>query len=199
MKVLFFSDIHGDLKALKEIVKKSSKAELVVCAGDLSRMGENLQTMIDELGKIQNRKVLIIPGNNETAEMIEESIDDYKDIIMIHEEVYQDKNITFLGIGGGTISPFDTVYELSEDEFRNKLENFKKIDCLISHTPPKNTSLDLVNNNLHIGSSEVYKWIINNNPRICCCGHVHENEGKEETLGKTLCFNAGKKGIIMEI
>jgi Icc-related predicted phosphoesterase len=199
MKVLFFSDIHGDLKALKGIINKSVKAELVVCAGDLSAMGENLQSMIDELAKIRNKKILIIPGNNETAEMIEESIDDYKNIILIHGEIYQDKNITFAGLGGGSISPFNTIYELSEDEFKKKLEKFKNVDCLITHTPPKNTSLDLVKNGLHIGSGEIYKWIMNNNPRICCCGHVHENEGKEETLGKTLCFNAGKKGLIMEI
>ncbi|MDD2678442.1 MAG: YfcE family phosphodiesterase, partial [Candidatus Nanoarchaeia archaeon] len=107
--------------------------------------------------------------------------------------------IKFLGIGGGTISPFKTLYELSEDEFKKKLEKFKGIDCLISHTPPKNTSLDAVKKGIHIGSGEIYKWIMDNSPRICCCGHVHENEGKDEIVGKTFCFNPGKKGLIMEI
>jgi hypothetical protein len=199
MKVLFFSDIHGDMNALRKIVKKSKEAELVICAGDLSIGGNNLLGMIDELSKIENKKVLIIPGNNETPQMIEESIDEYENIISIQEELYQDKNITFLGIGGGTISPFNTIYELSEDEFKKKLKEFSKIDCLISHSPPKNTLLDSIPNGMHIGSSEIFKWIINNSPRICCCGHVHENAGKEEKLGKTLCFNPGPKGIIMEI
>jgi hypothetical protein len=199
MKVLFFSDIHGDLNALKKIIKKSGKAELVICAGDLSNMGENLQSLIDELSGIENKKVLIIPGNNETPEMILESIDDYKNIISINEEIYQDKNITFFGVGGGTISPFNTVYELSEDEFKRKLKNLKKIDCLISHCPPKNTLLDAVFGGLHVGSSEIFKWIMDNQPRICCCGHIHENAGKEEKLGSTLCFNPGPRGIILEL
>lgn len=199
MKVLFFSDIHGDLKALKKIIKKSEKAELVVCAGDLSTGGQNLQPLIDDLSKIENKKVLIIPGNNETPQMINDSIDEYENIISINEEIYQDKNLTFLGIGGGTLSPFNTVYELSEDEFKKKLKNFSKIDCLISHTPPKNTSLDIIPNGMHIGSSEIFKWVMDNQPMVCCSGHVHENRGKEEKLGKTLCFNPGPKGVIMEI
>jgi len=199
MKVFFFSDIHGDLKALKAALKKSEKAEIIICAGDLSVGGNNLQQMIDELGKINDKKILIIPGNNETPEMIEDSIDDYENIISIETESYQDKNISFFGIGGGTISPFGTVYELSEDEFKKKLKGIKGIDCLISHMPPKNTALDLIPSSLHIGSAEVFKWVMENQPRICCCGHVHENEGKEELLGKTLCFNPGPKGLMIDL
>ncbi len=199
MKALFFSDIHGDLEALKKIIEKSKKAEIIICAGDLSVSGKNLQEMIDELGKIKDKKILIIPGNNETPRMINESIDDYENIISVHAEKYQDKNISFFGIGGGTISPFNTIYELSEDEFRKTLESAKKIDCLISHTPPKNTTLDLITNGMHIGSGEILKWIMTNKPRACCCGHCHENEGKEEKIGEAYCFNPGKKGIIIDL
>jgi uncharacterized protein len=199
MKVLFFSDIHGDLIALKKIIKKSKNAELVICAGDLSIGGKNLQILIDKISTIENKKILIIPGNNETPQMIKDSIDEYENIILIHEDIYQDKNIVFLGIGGGTLSPFNTVYELSEDEFKKKLKPFSNIDCLISHTPPKNTMLDIIPNGMHIGSGEIFKWIMDNQPRVCCCAHVHENSGKEETLGKTLCFNPGPKGVIIEI
>ncbi|MDD4353763.1 MAG: YfcE family phosphodiesterase, partial [Candidatus Nanoarchaeia archaeon] len=102
-------------------------------------------------------------------------------------------------LGGGTLSPFNTVYELSEDEFKKKLKKVSKIDCLISHSPPKNTPLDVIPNGMHIGSSEIFKWVMDNNPRICCCGHVHETAGKDENLGKTYCFNPGPKGVILEI
>lgn len=199
MKVLFFSDIHGDLNTLRKIIKKSEKAELVVCAGDLSISGKNLQSMIDELSKIKNKKVLIIPGNNETPEMINESIDEYENIVSIEGEIYQDKNLKFAGVGGGTMSPFNTVYELSEDELKKKLSKYKGVDCLVSHTPPKSTLLDLIPNGLHIGSSEVFKWIMLNQPRVCCVGHVHEAAGKEEHLGNTLCFNPGPLGAIIDL
>ena len=36
-------------------------------------------------------------------------------------------------------------------------------------------------------------------PDILICGHVHEAEGIEEKLGKTLILNVGKKGKIIEI
>lgn len=199
MKALFFSDIHGDFNALKKIIKKSEKADIVICAGDLSKMGQNLQQLIDELGKINNKIILIIPGNNETPRMINESIDDYENIIMVHEENYQDKNIKFFGIGGGTISPFNTSYELSEDEIKKKLSKAKEVDCLISHSPPKGSLLAKIESGLDIGSQEVYKWIMKNNPRVCCCAHVHENEGKEDTIGKTYCFNPGPNGMIIDL
>ena len=145
MRALFFRIFMGIWMLLK-IVEKSRDADIVICAGDLSSAGKNLQRMIDELGRIKGKKVLIIPGNNETPRMINESIDDYENIISVHGEKYQDRNISFFGVGAGTISPFNTVYELSEDEFGKILKNAEKIDCLITHTPPKNTSLDLIPN-----------------------------------------------------
>jgi hypothetical protein len=199
MKVLFFTDLHADKIALKELIKKSKEADLIVCAGDLSVLGKGFGEMLEDLDNI-GKKILIIPGNNETPNFLEEGIDDYNNFINIHDSVYQDLNIKFLGIGGGTISPFNTPYEMSEGEFNKILSKHSDdITVLVSHTPPKNTILDKTKTGLNIGSTSVLSWIKKNQPKICCCGHLHENSGKELMIGNTLCFNPGKKGRIIKL
>jgi len=198
MKVLFFSDIHGKKELMEKIIKKSKQADLLVCCGDLSNMGKNFDEMLEMLDST-NKKVLIIPGNNETPDFVVEGTEEYENIICIEEEIYQDLDIKFLGIGGGTISPFNTVYELSEEEFKEKLDNFSGINILVSHTPPKNTILDKTSSGLHIGSDSVRQWIEENEPKYCCCGHVHECAGKETMVNSTLCFNPGYEGRLIEL
>ena len=78
MKVLIFSDIHGDLRALEKIANQ--KADIYIAAGDLSNFGKGLdrcgaciaggrandgraltprrKNMINELGEKLHRQVL---------------------------------------------------------------------------------------------------------------------------------------------
>ena len=199
MKVLFFVDIHKDVKKARKIAEKSKHADLVVCAGDLSNGEEGFGDVIEELSKIR-KPMLIIPGNNETPEFVEDAVEDYENIIPFHNDIYQDQNIRFLGIGGGTISPFNTMYELSEEEFEKLLgKHGKDIDVLVCHCPPKGTELDLTATGLHVGSSSIRNWIEENQPKYCCCGHIHEAAGKKIAIGKTICFNPGPEGVIIEI
>ncbi|VVB75891.1 3',5'-cyclic adenosine monophosphate phosphodiesterase CpdA [Candidatus Tiddalikarchaeum anstoanum] len=199
MNVLFFGDVHGDAKKAELLVKKSKDADLMVCCGDLSIMGEGFGDIISILDK-SGKKMLIIPGNNETPTFVEEALEDYENIISIQEDVYEDNGIRFLGIGGGTVSPWNTPYELTDDEFKKMLsKNYEKVTVLVSHTPPKNTVLDLVGGGMHVGSFEVGKWIEEHQPKYACFGHIHEAAGKEMKIGKTLCFNPGPEGRIIKI
>ncbi len=199
MKVLFFVDIHNRKDKMEKIVEKAEKADLLVCAGDLSNAQQGFGEMIKILGEI-GKKVLIIPGNNERPEFVNDAIEEYENIIMIHDNVYQDLNIRFLGVGGGTISPFNTMYELTEPEFERILNKYgDDITVLVSHTPPINTALDKTSSGIHIGSSAIRKWIEKNQPKYCCCGHLHENAGKEIYIGETKCFNPGPDGVIIEL
>ncbi|PIU63027.1 hypothetical protein COX58_03550 [archaeon CG_4_10_14_0_2_um_filter_Archaea_38_6] len=199
MKVLFFSDAHADKKSIKKVIEKSRNADLLVCAGDLSMMEEGFGEMLEELKKV-NKKILIIPGNNETPDFMDEGIDDYENIISIEDEIYQDMNIKFLGIGGSTITPFNTPYELSEGEFRKKLSKYDNtITVLVTHSPAKDTKLDKTSTGLHVGSSAIREWVEENQPKLHCCGHVHENAGKEEMIKNTLSFNPGAEGRIIKI
>ena len=199
MNVLFFGDIHGNTSYAKEIAKKADSADLLVCTGDLSTAGEGFGEVLKIIAQ-SNKTILLIPGNNETPEFVETGSDEYDNVIPIHGEVYEDKHIRFLGIGGGTVSPFNTVFEISDEQFNNLLsKDYGKIDVLVSHTPPKETTLDETKTKLHVGSFPIGKWIEKNKPKYCACGHIHENAGKEIKIGKTICFNPGPLGRIIKI
>ena len=64
MKLLFFSDIHSDLKALERLV--NMEADYYFAAGDLVSWARGL----DNAGEILKRragKTFVIPGNHESA------------------------------------------------------------------------------------------------------------------------------------
>ena len=52
MKLLAFVDMHGSLKALRSIEKKAKKADLLVCAGDLTIFEQGMGYLLHELDKL---------------------------------------------------------------------------------------------------------------------------------------------------
>ena len=59
MKILAFVDTHGSMKSLKKVMKKAKKADIVVCAGDLSIFEEGLDIIIMELNSLKKPVLLI--------------------------------------------------------------------------------------------------------------------------------------------
>ena len=62
---------------------------------------------------------------------------------------------------------------------------------LVSHTPPLDTSCDRLRDGRHVGSSAVREFIMEHQPDICLCGHIHESRS-EDKLGKTVIVNPGR-------
>ena len=65
MKVLIFSDIHGDLAALARIV--AQPADIYIDAGDLATFGRGLERC-GEVLKPLGERLWVLPGNHETHE-----------------------------------------------------------------------------------------------------------------------------------
>jgi hypothetical protein len=61
---------------------------------------------------------------------------------------------------------------------------------LVSHVPPKNTSIDLTRSGVHVGSTAVRDFIEAFHPILVVCGHVHEARGTDE-IGGTIIVNPG--------
>lgn len=75
MKIAIFSDIHGNLQALEEIIKdiKLNKFDRVICLGDILAMGANPRECLDLI--IQNNIEMIL-GNHELYYLKGTQIDD---------------------------------------------------------------------------------------------------------------------------
>src|SRR3989338_5517648 len=101
MKILAFTDTHGNKKYLSLILHKAKKTDILICAGDLTLFGTGFFKLVKRFNKL-NKKLLIIPGNHEPAREIESLR--YKKIISLHKKIYQINNYTFVGHGEGGFS-----------------------------------------------------------------------------------------------
>lgn len=189
MKILAFSDIHGNKRAVASIIKssKTKDPDILICAGDISSSSMSTKEVVKELKKT-NKPILMIHGNHETSQEIKSD----KQVINLHKKIVELKGYNFLGFGGGGFSKRDI-------EFEKFTKNIKKENLiLITHAPPYNTSLDILSMG-HVGSISIKNFIKNNKPILTICGHLHENEGKSQKINKTLMINPGIKGKIIEI
>ncbi|MFH0936281.1 MAG: metallophosphoesterase [Candidatus Woesearchaeota archaeon] len=192
MKILVFTDIHGVFTILKKIARKSQKADLLICCGDVSNFGRNLNKIFLFLKKL-NKPLLIIHGNHETYENIDEFSKMYDYIINLHNKTYSIDNYEFFGWGGGGFSRKDEKL----DKINNKTKFNKKL-IFISHSVPYKTKLDALNHD-HVGSISIRKFIEKQKPILNFCGHLHENEARRDKINNTLIINPGPYGKIINL
>ena len=66
---------------------------------------------------------------------------------------------------------------------------------IVSHAPPYNTTLDMVNPKFHVGSIALRKFLEDNEGFLSLHGHIHEtveNSGKfTDKIGKNICITSG--------
>jgi hypothetical protein len=197
MKLLVFSDIHSDFRALEKLI--DTEADYYFAAGDMVSWTRGL----DKVGPILARRagrVYVLPGNHEspadiTAFCARYGLEDF------HGKHIRIGKWNVAGLGCSSPTPFNTPGEYSEAEFREKLAAFAGLSplILICHAPPKGTGLDCAGPRLHFGSAAIGEFIERESPAWFFCGHIHEAEGVEEKLGATTGINAGKRGYLLEL
>jgi Icc-related predicted phosphoesterase len=196
VKLLIFSDIHGDYAALERHM--DAEADYYFAAGDLSNWGRGL----DRCGEILARRagrVYLLPGNHESERQTADLAARYG-LIDFHGQSFEAGGYRIAGLGCSTPTPFNTPGEYSEEEMARRLAPFAGLKplLLICHCPPLGTDLDRVHKGMHAGSSAVREFIEKQRPAAFFCGHIHEAEGVRMRLGDTRCFNAGKRGVLLD-
>lgn len=197
MKLLIFSDVHNDTRALERLM--DSEADYYFAAGDLVSWARG----IDKVGPILARKrerVYVMPGNHESERHTAGMCADYG-LSHFHGEVIQVAGYHIGGLGYSTPTPFNTPGECTEAEMEQRLSKFTGLDplILICHCPPYDTPLDRIRPGLHAGSKSIRAFIEANQPRYFFCGHIHEAEGVTARIGETAAANVGKRGYLLEI
>lgn len=201
MKVLLFSDIHGDAGALQQIV--AQPADLFIDVGDLATFGRGLKRC-GELLKPLGERLWVLPGNHETHQDTLEFCEQFG-FVDFHRQVRHIETAGgvahWAGLGYSNITPFNTPGEYTEEEISGALAAFDGIKPLYFavHCPPLNTKLDEFAPGKHAGSSAVRDWVEHAQPEYLFCGHIHETAGMRDVLGRTKCINVGKQGYTIEI
>lgn len=197
MKILIFSDIHGDTRSLERIV--AQPADIYIAAGDLSTFGCGLDRCGPVLAPLRE-SLWVLPGNHETHDETRAFCNQYG-FVDFHRQVRPLGATHWAGLGYSNITPFDTPGEYSEDEIARALASFEGIQplYLVAHFPPHGTKLDEFAPGKHAGSPTLRAWVERVQPVCLFCGHIHETAGKRDRLGTSECINVGKQGFSLEI
>jgi len=197
MKILIFSDIHGDVRAVERLM--ATPADVYVAAGDLATFSRGL----DKVGPILEQAaapVYVMPGNHESEGEIVGFCEKYK-FQFFHNRVVEMAGYHIAGLGYSNITPFHTPGEYGEPDFAERLAPWSELKplVLICHCPPLNTPLDRAGEAQHYGSPTIRRFIEENQPEWFFCGHIHEAEGASVTMGATRGVNVGKRGYLVEL
>jgi Icc-related predicted phosphoesterase len=171
VKILIFSDTHGDLRSLEQII--AQPADVFIAAGDLSNFGK----MLDRCGEVLKplgERLLVLPGNHETHQQTKTFCEKFG-FVDFHRQLLQLGNSNWAGLGYSNITPFKTPGEYPEEEISAALTAFDA------------------------GSPALRTWVEREKPVDLFCGHIHETAGMTDQLGSTKCFNVGKQGYLLEV
>jgi Icc-related predicted phosphoesterase len=197
MKLLIFSDIHGDKAALEKLM--NIEADYYFAAGDLANWGRGLEQLGPIMQKRRDR-MYVIPGNHES----ESDIAGFCRVYSFHDFHGQTMEIDghmIAGLGYSNPTRFNTPGEYSEDELAKRLAKFSSVNprILVCHAPPRNTKLDRAGEGQHFGSQAVRDFIEQHQPEYFYCGHIHEAAGQQDTIGQSRGWNVGKRGQVLDL
>jgi hypothetical protein len=192
MRILAISDLHGEYSKMEKIIDPAGDFDIALIAGDLTHFGPDAK--VKELMEMFDKPVLAIPGNCDQKSIIK-ALDTSK-AINLHGKLEQIGKIRFIGLGGSNFTPFNTPFELSEEEIERVLEGMiysaENTDdhgpiVLLAHAPPHGARDELPFG--HVGSKAILKFA--DRVDLIVCGHIHEAKGIEN-IGATMVVNPGE-------
>ena len=192
MKILAISDPHGDYSKIEKIMETAGDFDIAMIAGDLTHFGPDAK--VKELMEMFDKPVLAIPGNCDQKSIL--GALDISKAINMHGKLEQIGKIRFIGLGGSNFTPFNTPFELSEEEIERVLKGmFYSAEStedhgpivLFTHAPPHGARDELPLG--HVGSKAILKFV--DRVDLIVCGHIHEAKGIEN-IGATMVVNPGE-------
>jgi Icc-related predicted phosphoesterase len=197
MKVLFFSDVHGDMGALSSLKAKAKQADICVCAGDFTTMEKNIQPVMNALDGF-GKPVLMIHGNHEDEDRVKELCDNHENLTFLHKAVHHVDDYVFMGYGGDGFSTNDPDFLKVAGKFFKKEAAGKRRIIFVTHGPAYDTKIDMLGREPR-GNKSYRQFIDDVQPHLAISGHLHENAGKHHKIGRTLFLNPGKAGAFVDI
>jgi Icc-related predicted phosphoesterase len=197
VKLHAFSDLHTDLGQAERLVDLSADADVVVGVGDFASVHEGLSETVATLRAIEG-PVVLVPGNNETEDALLAACRGWDAAVVLHGGEADIDGVAFYGLGAGVpVTPWEWSFDLTEEEAAGMLEACPDGAVLAVHSPPRGHVDE--SNGKHLGSEAILRAIEAKRPRIALCGHIHEQWGRESTIGSTRVLNLGPAGTVLEV
>ena len=187
MKFLLITDLHQNASALDWINEEieEHKVDFVIHLGDVTDMG-TADEAVELLSKIKG-KVYVLPGNCDARDM-PSKIGDVA--IDMHKKRTVIDGYALVGLGGGNRSPFDSPFELEEDEIYDSLKPISSKGMILMTHAPSYGILDEIPSGAHVGCPAIKKIVDEYKPILAMSGHIHEAIGCKEIDG-TVFVNPG--------
>jgi len=195
LNILAFTDFHGNEDAYvraKRLIAET-KPSFVVVAGDI--FNHNPDRAVQHLIDLANAgpPIYFVPGNMDGVRLAAWA--GVENVHGLHGRCEYVGDVALLGLGGSPHGSFRTVFEYSEEEATDLLDEAAKSYhggrlIVVSHCPPKDTKIDKVSSGEHVGSTSVRKFVEKQKPLLVISGHVHEAQGIDR-IGSTTLINAG--------
>jgi len=195
LRLLIISDIHGNISAAARARDKAlrERADTLIVCGDLTHFGSmnGAERVLGELSS--SGKVYFVHGNCDPIAL--SKVKSVGTATNLHARHVSVEGFSFVGSGGSLQTPFRTRIEYTENQILQHLNSAvsgltDQRLVLVSHNPPYGTRLDRVHSGEHVGSRVLKGFILEREPLLVACGHVHEGRGIEE-LGSSVVVNPG--------
>jgi Icc-related predicted phosphoesterase len=190
MKLLVIVDIHKSEKALrttKSFIDKYSPDVLLI-AGDITTFGP-IEFAQEFLGGLPDIRTLAIPGNCDPREVLR--IIDESNAVNLHGKKELINGIPFIGLGGSNSTPFNTPFELTEDEIFDALDPIMEPGAIMMTHFPVKGHLDEVPRGENTGSSATARIVAKYSPSLVISGHIHETRGTKTDENGVVYVNPG--------
>lgn len=194
MRLLVISDIHEKMSYFEKALNMLEGGfEAIVVAGDITyfKPFEDAVEFLKRMREISGKRIYFVPGNCDPPSMLTWSLEE-EGIFNIHQKLTDLNDYHLYGIGGGNISPFNTLIEWSETDFERLLPNKEPGICekliMVTHTPIKGMFDEV--RGLNIGSASFLNFMESCGPLAWITGHVHEHKGVVRR-GRTVVIHPG--------
>ena len=177
MRILAFSDLHGDELALEALGRLTPSYDHIFICGDISHSASYAESVLESFPK-----AFIVPGNWD-SKIVNEKLAGSPG--WVHEKrVPIEDGLNVVGFGYSPPTPFGTFGELGEGEIYARMSrlDIDQNTLLLLHCPPKGHFDQAYLRS--IGSNSILKIIEEKKPLAAFFGHAHEHFGAKK-LGTT--------------
>jgi len=185
VKLLLLADAHGDYRRIPSILEWAGRVDACVMAGDLTNFGP--ASLAERLVEMLPEPLLAVAGNCDPRD-VHESVERVGGLCL-HGDVQSVGGVVFMGMGGSNPTPFNTPFELEEEEMSAILarmmeqsEGLAGMRVLVSHAPPYGVQDEVGRG--HVGSHAVAAML--GKVDAILCGHIHEAWGVSTVRGTTV-------------
>jgi len=187
MRIYAVADIHGKPDKIAMVREKTEdlKPDVLVVAGDITNYF-NSADVIEQFNHMP-APVMAIRGNTDLKK-VNHLLDYYPNTSSLHLKEQTINGLKFVGVSGTIPVPFSSRIGLHEKRIINALAALVDDNSvLVVHSPPRGV-LDDAFGKFHAGCRRLYHLVVQRQPRLVLCGHIHECPGIA-SIGQTTVVN----------